>query len=119
MSNTALITITEGVATAKQVENEFKLKAGPASTWRWYAKKVDDNKFQMSFPNSKTIEDIAYFTEMRMRSLTSVVFKVEKWNSAFVSKGPLVLLGSRSRVYHMRKGPSPMCAWLPQRLEFP
>jgi hypothetical protein len=45
MSNTALITITEGVATAKQVENEFKLKAGPASTWRWYAKKVDDNKF--------------------------------------------------------------------------
>lgn len=119
MSNTALITITKGVATAKQVENEFKLKAGPASTWRWYAKKVDDNKFQMSFPNSKTIEDIAYFTEMRMRSLTSVVFKVEKWNSAFVSKGPLVLLGSGSRVYHMRKGPSPMCAWLPQRLEFP
>jgi len=88
MSNTALITITEGVATTKQVENEFKLKAGPASTWRLYAKKVDDNKFQMSFPNSKTIEDIAYFTKMRMRSLTSVVFKVEKWNSTSVSKVP-------------------------------
>jgi hypothetical protein len=29
MSNIALITITEGVATAKQIEAEFRLKAGP------------------------------------------------------------------------------------------
>lgn len=31
----------------------------------------------------------AYLTEMRMRSLPSVVFKVEKWNSASGSKEPL------------------------------
>jgi hypothetical protein len=45
MANIALITITEGVANAKQIEAEFKLKAGPESTWRWYAKKIDENFF--------------------------------------------------------------------------
>jgi hypothetical protein len=89
MSNIALITITEGVATAKQIEAEFRLKAGPESSWRWYAKKIDDNKFQMRFPNAKTIEDVSYFMEMRMRTLPTVLIKVEKWNSSAGSKGPL------------------------------
>lgn len=40
MSTTVLITITSGQATARQIENEFKLKARPNSTWRWYAKRV-------------------------------------------------------------------------------
>lgn len=43
----------------------------------------------MRFPNTKSIDDVAFFTEMRMRSLATVLFKVEKWNSALGSKGPL------------------------------
>lgn len=39
MSNIALITITQGVVSAKQIESEFRLKAGPESTWGWYAQK--------------------------------------------------------------------------------
>lgn len=31
MSNTALITILSGTASAKQIENEFTIKAGPQS----------------------------------------------------------------------------------------
>jgi hypothetical protein len=89
MANIALITITEGVANAKQIEAEFKLKAGPESTWRWYAKKIDEKKFQMRFPNSKALEDVSYFTEMRMRTVPTVVIHVEKWNSSAGSKGPL------------------------------
>lgn len=47
MSNTALVTIIAGEVSARQVENEFRMKAGPQSTWRWYAKKVGDKSFQV------------------------------------------------------------------------
>jgi hypothetical protein len=38
-SNCALIRITNGNVTAKQLELEFRAQAGPQSTWRWFAKK--------------------------------------------------------------------------------
>ena len=43
----------------------------------------------MRFPNSHTIDDLAHFTEMRMRSAPDVVIKVEKWNPTTRSKGLL------------------------------
>jgi hypothetical protein len=89
MSTTALVTVTSGQATARQIENEFKLKAGPNSSWRWFAKRVGEGKYQMRFPNVQTIEDLAHFTEMRMRSAPEVVIKIEKWNPITGSKGPL------------------------------
>jgi hypothetical protein len=59
MSTTALITVTVGQANARQIENEFRLKAGPNSTWRWYAKRIGEGKYQMRFPNAQTIDDLA------------------------------------------------------------
>jgi hypothetical protein len=41
MSTIALVTVTSGQATARQIENEFKLKAWPNSSWRWFAKRVE------------------------------------------------------------------------------
>lgn len=59
----------------------------------------------------------AYLTEMRMRSLPSVVFKVEKWNSASGSKEPLDTSWFRIKGIPREKGLSLMFArWL-QRLE--
>lgn len=89
MATTALIIITAGQATARDIENEFRLKAGPNSSWRWYAKRIGEGRYQMRFPNTQTIEDLAHFTKMRMRSLPEVVIKLEKWNSASGSKGAL------------------------------
>lgn len=43
----------------------------------------------MRFPNAQTIEDLAHFTEMRLRSVPDVVIKLEKWNPATGSKGSL------------------------------
>jgi len=65
------------------------LKAGPNSTWRWYAKRIGEGKYQMRFLNAQTIDDLAHFTELRMRSMPKVVVKVEKWNPTTGSKGPL------------------------------
>jgi hypothetical protein len=89
MSTTTLITITSGQVNARQIENEFKLKTSPNSTWRWYAKRIGEGKYQMRFPKAQTIEDLAHFTEMRLRSVPDVVIKLEKWNPTTGSKGSL------------------------------
>jgi hypothetical protein len=60
-SNYALITIKQGEVSARQVEAEFKAQAGQNSTWRWYAKKISENKFQMKFPTAKKVEELAFF----------------------------------------------------------
>lgn len=58
MYNCAMITITSGSVSAKQVENEFKNHAGPNSTWRWFAKRISENVFQLRFPTAKKVEDL-------------------------------------------------------------
>jgi hypothetical protein len=57
-SNFALITTRDGSVSAKQVEGEFRAQAGPSSTWRWYAKKLAENKFQMKFPTAKKLKNL-------------------------------------------------------------
>ncbi|CAN6288347.1 unnamed protein product [Urochloa humidicola] len=87
MSNWALITITSGAVTAKQIEGEFKTMAGPNSNWRWYAKRVADNKYQMKFPSAQKVDDLAFFTGMQMRTVPGTTFTVERWNSNAGAKG--------------------------------
>jgi hypothetical protein len=79
-ANLAVITIKEGDVTARQVEGEFKAQAGQNSTWRWYAKKIADKKFQMKFPTASKVEELAFFNGMEMRTVPGVKFKVDKWN---------------------------------------
>jgi hypothetical protein len=79
-SNYALITIKHGEASARQVEAEFKAQAGQNSTWRWYAKKISENKFQMKFPTAKKVEELAFFSGMLMGTVPGVTFKVDPWN---------------------------------------
>lgn len=62
------------------MEREFKAQAGPSSTWRWFAKKISDNKFQMKFPTAQKVEELPFFTGMEMRTVAGIEFKVEKWN---------------------------------------
>uniref|UniRef100_K3ZCJ0 CCHC-type domain-containing protein n=1 Tax=Setaria italica TaxID=4555 RepID=K3ZCJ0_SETIT len=68
MANCAPITITGGSVIARHLEGEFKAQAGPSSPWRWYAKKLADNKFQMKFPLAKKVEELAFFTGIQMRT---------------------------------------------------
>ena len=53
MASCALITILKGTITARQLEEEFRAQAGPQSTWRWFAKKVAENVYQIRFPTAK------------------------------------------------------------------
>jgi hypothetical protein len=81
MANCALIKITKGSVTARQLENEFKAQAGPQSIWRWFAKRMSENTFQMRFPTAKKVEELAFFPGMQMGTVPDVTFKVEPWNA--------------------------------------
>ena len=73
----ALIEVLQGVVLDKQIEDEFKALAGKESTWRWYAKILNDNLFQMRFPTAKSLLTVSHFIEMRMRNVPSAVIKVK------------------------------------------
>jgi hypothetical protein len=45
MSTTAMVTIISGQANARDIKNEFRLKASPNSSWRWYAKRITEGKY--------------------------------------------------------------------------
>jgi hypothetical protein len=89
LTNTAVITIKEGVVNARQVEGEFKAQAGPASTWIWFAKKIADNKFQMKFPTAQKVEELSFFTRMEMRTVPGIKFRVDKWDPYVGAKAEL------------------------------
>lgn len=53
-SSTAIITVSRGDLTSKQLENEFKSVVS-SEHWKWSARKIADNKFTMRFPNAKMV----------------------------------------------------------------
>ncbi|TVU15095.1 hypothetical protein EJB05_38597, partial [Eragrostis curvula] len=89
MASCAVIQVLEGELTPRQIENEFKILAGPSSNWRWYAKKIGENHFQMRFPTAKKVEELSHFTEMRLRTVPTALIKLTKWDSAIEAKGQL------------------------------
>lgn len=68
MSNLVIIEVIQGEVLARQIESEFKILAGEGSTWRWYAKKIGEKKYQMRFPNAQTLATASHFREMKLRS---------------------------------------------------
>uniref|UniRef100_A0A0A8YVY0 Uncharacterized protein n=1 Tax=Arundo donax TaxID=35708 RepID=A0A0A8YVY0_ARUDO len=111
MASCAVIQIKEGEVSARQPETEFRTLAGVESTWRWYAKKIAENQFQMRFPTAKKVE-LSHFIEMRMRTVPSAVIKINKWDASLGAKGKLdeawfrikgipVDKRSESNVYHV------------------
>ena len=77
-SSCALIRIISGTVSAKQLELEFKAQAGPQWTWRWFAKKINENLYQMRFPTAKKIDDLAFFAGLEMRNVRNISCKLEK-----------------------------------------
>jgi hypothetical protein len=94
------------------VEGEFKTQAGPSSTWRWFAKKVTENKFQMKFPTAKKVEELAFFNGMMMGTIPGVTFKVEPWNPNAGAKANWNQPGLGFQVSHMKKEQTRESAWL-------
>lgn len=85
--NIGVISILEGKATAKQIEQQFMLIGG-ASSWKWNARQVGDNKFVMRFPNAKMVYDWGQFKGLAMMT-TDAYMRVEQWTARMEAKGVL------------------------------
>lgn len=95
--------VIEGTVSAKQIEGEFKALAGEGSTWRWYAKRIADRKYQMRFPTTHALHTATHFHNVRLQSDTSAVLKVWKWTAEIGAKGKLPEAWSRIKGIPMEK----------------
>lgn len=84
---TAIITITAGKATSKDVEKQFVNTQG-TETWRWTTRPIGENKFIMRFPNAKMIKEWNFFPFIAMRFVDAQM-KLSTYSSSFGAKGEL------------------------------
>lgn len=82
-----VISILEGQATAKQIEQQFMLIGG-SSSWKWNTRQVGDKRFIMRFPNTKMVYDWIQFKGLAMMSADAYM-KVEQWSPKMGAKGVL------------------------------
>jgi hypothetical protein len=83
----AIITIVEGEATCKQIEQEFTNLMG-SETWKWKARLVGDKKFVMRFPSAKIINQWCHFKFLPVECAEAQM-KVEAWTPCLGAKGML------------------------------
>jgi hypothetical protein len=82
----AIITVTDGVLTAKQIEQEFR-NIISNDTWRWSAKRIAESKYIMRFPSVKMVMEYNRF-KLGMKGLDAQI-TVEPWASTIGAKGML------------------------------
>lgn len=100
-STLAIVEVIKGTVLAKQIEGEFKTMAGEGSTWRWYAKKIADKKYQMRFPTAYALHTATHFHKVSLRSDPSDTIKIygsgmQKW----VPRASSQMHGSVSKESH-------------------
>lgn len=84
---TAIITISSGQASGKDVEREFMNAIG-SETWKWTAKQIAENKFIMRFPNAKILKEWSYFPALTMRTANAQM-KIDAYTACARAKGQL------------------------------
>lgn len=60
-SNSVVISVVEGSATAREIEKEFNLFFG--KTWRCTARSISPDKFTMRFRNAQEVEKACFFAK--------------------------------------------------------
>ena len=85
--NIGVISILEGQATAKQIEQQFMTIAS-SSSWKWNSRQVGENRFIMRFPTAKMVWDWSQFKGLAMMSVDAYM-KVEQWSPKMGAKGVL------------------------------
>lgn len=93
----AVISIIQGHATSKQVEQELMNLVGSTS-WKWNARQVSENRFVIRFPNAKVVKDWSRCKVLAMSSADALM-KIEQWSPNLGAKG------SESKIYQVIRDP--------------
>jgi hypothetical protein len=79
--NYAHITIETGEVTCRDIEHEFNVWADSMNiNWRFFAKPVSNSEFRTRFPNAKSIDELAHFGKLFMKTVSGAVIRIVKWN---------------------------------------
>jgi len=93
-ASTAIVSVINGVMTAKQIEGEFNRIVG-ADVWKWKVNQIAENKFTMRFPNAKMVMDYSQFILGVLN--VDAQMKIEPWSSSLGAKGQLQMAWFRVR----------------------
>ncbi|KAG2564270.1 hypothetical protein PVAP13_8KG244700 [Panicum virgatum] len=85
-SSTAIIFVVKGELTAKQIEDEF-CSIISHEYWKWSARAIAKNKYDMRFPNAKMVHDYSRF-KLGVKEGDELMI-IEPWNSSMGAKGQL------------------------------
>lgn len=85
--STTIIIVVEGVATSKQIEQEFTYLLG-SETWKWKARPIGEKKFVMRFPSVKLVNQWCHFKYLPMECVDARM-KLETWTPCLGAKGML------------------------------
>jgi hypothetical protein len=77
--STAIISIINGQATSKQMEQEFMGLMG-ASTWRWTARQLSEGRIVMRFPSAQMVKEWIGFRNYPMRNVDAQL-KIAPWSN--------------------------------------
>jgi hypothetical protein len=86
-ASSAMITVIEGEANAKQIESEF-MNIVDKNVWKWSARKIVENKYVMRFPEAKMMQVYSNFNFLGMKTSNAKIV-VEPWSVAIGAKGEL------------------------------
>jgi hypothetical protein len=84
-----VISIVQGHATRKQVEQELMHVVG-SNSWKWNARQVSDNRFVIRFLNAMLVKDWSRFKAFAMGDVDAWM-KIEQWSPGLGAKGILQL----------------------------
>jgi hypothetical protein len=79
--NYAHITVESGNVTCKDIEHEFNVWAESMQiNWKFFAKPVSATEFRTRFPNAKSIDELAHFGKLFMKTVPGAIIRLVKWN---------------------------------------
>jgi hypothetical protein len=78
--NYAHITVEAGEVTCRDIEHEFNIWADSMQiNWRFFAKVVSPTEFRTRFPNAKSIDELAHFGKLFMKTVPGAIIRLVKW----------------------------------------
>jgi hypothetical protein len=77
----AHITVEQGEVNCRSIEHEFNVWADTMHiNWRFFAKEISPTEFRTRFPNAKSIEELAHFGKLFMKTVPGAIISLKKWS---------------------------------------
>lgn len=98
----ALIKVVTGHVTCRQIESALKGWVGSESTWRFYAKPLNETEFLVRFPTERMLAQACYFPRLTMSHDEHAAITIQRWTGDIQPKASLEAAWFRVRGIPMK-----------------